>query len=97
MSGLYGDEDFIASLGSTAPDETPCALEWSAIEQTFVIGGVHPPESRTTGQGTGQTTPFISFLGKGPLTMNVDTLHAALGILFTAVWLIVGQILVGGR
>ncbi|TWU22173.1 hypothetical protein Pla52o_32270 [Novipirellula galeiformis] len=29
--------------------------------------------------------------------MNVDTLHAALGITFTAVWLVVGQILVGSR
>lgn len=29
--------------------------------------------------------------------MNVDTIHAAFGILFTAVWLIVGQILVTGR
>ena len=29
--------------------------------------------------------------------MNVDTLHAALGLAFTAVWLLVGQILVAGR
>jgi len=29
--------------------------------------------------------------------MNVDTLHTALGLAFTAVWLLVGQILVGGR
>lgn len=29
--------------------------------------------------------------------MNVDTLHAALGLAFTAIWLLVGQILVAGR
>jgi hypothetical protein len=29
--------------------------------------------------------------------MSVDTLHATLGIVFTCIWLIVGQILVGGR
>ncbi len=29
--------------------------------------------------------------------MNADTLHAALGVAFTAVWLFVGQILVGNR
>lgn len=29
--------------------------------------------------------------------MPVDTLHAALGIAFTCVWLIVGQILVASR
>ena len=29
--------------------------------------------------------------------MNVDTMHAALGLTFTAVWLFVGQILVGSR
>ncbi len=29
--------------------------------------------------------------------MSVDTVHAILGITFTCVWLIVGQILVGGR
>ncbi len=29
--------------------------------------------------------------------MNVDAIHAALGIAFTAIWLLVGQILVGGR
>ncbi|TWT79894.1 hypothetical protein CA13_13020 [Planctomycetes bacterium CA13] len=29
--------------------------------------------------------------------MNVDTLHATLGILFTAVWILVGQILVTAR
>lgn len=29
--------------------------------------------------------------------MNVDTIHAALGLTFTAVWLLVGQILVASR
>jgi len=29
--------------------------------------------------------------------MPVDTVHATLGIVFTFVWLIVGQILVGSR
>ena len=29
--------------------------------------------------------------------MSVDSLHAALGIVFTVVWLLVGQILVDGR
>ena len=29
--------------------------------------------------------------------MSVDTLHAALGLTFTAVWLFVGQILVASR
>jgi hypothetical protein len=29
--------------------------------------------------------------------MNVDALHAALGIAFTAIWLLVGQILVSSR
>lgn len=29
--------------------------------------------------------------------INADTIHAALGVVFTAVWLLVGQILVGGR
>ncbi len=29
--------------------------------------------------------------------MNVDTMHTALGLIFTAVWLLVGQILVGNR
>lgn len=29
--------------------------------------------------------------------MNADTIHAALGLTFTAVWLFVGQILVGNR
>ena len=29
--------------------------------------------------------------------MNADAIHAALGVAFTAVWLIVGQILVGNR
>jgi hypothetical protein len=29
--------------------------------------------------------------------MNADALHTALGIAFTAVWLLVGQILVAGR
>jgi hypothetical protein len=29
--------------------------------------------------------------------MNADTMHAALGVLFTAIWLFVGQIFVGNR
>ena len=29
--------------------------------------------------------------------IGVDALHAAFGVIFTAVWLLVGQILVGGR
>ena len=29
--------------------------------------------------------------------MNIDTLHAALGVAFTFVWLAAGQILVGNR
>ena len=29
--------------------------------------------------------------------MNVDAMHAALGLTFTFVWLLVGQILVGNR
>ncbi|KAA1262567.1 hypothetical protein LF1_51340 [Rubripirellula obstinata] len=29
--------------------------------------------------------------------MNVDAMHAALGLSFTFVWLLVGQILVGNR
>jgi len=29
--------------------------------------------------------------------MNADAIHAALGLAFTAVWLLVGQILVGNR
>ena len=29
--------------------------------------------------------------------MNVDAMHAALGVAFTFVWLFVGQILVGNR
>lgn len=29
--------------------------------------------------------------------ISADALHAALGLTFTAVWLLVGQILVGGR
>lgn len=29
--------------------------------------------------------------------MSVDALHAALGVLFTFVWLLVGQIIVGSR
>jgi hypothetical protein len=29
--------------------------------------------------------------------MNVDTIHAALGLTFTAVWLMVGQILVASK
>ena len=29
--------------------------------------------------------------------MNADAIHAALGVAFTAVWLIVGQIVVGNR
>ncbi len=29
--------------------------------------------------------------------MPVDTIHATLGIVFTFIWLIVGQILVGSR
>ena len=29
--------------------------------------------------------------------MSADLLHTTLGLVFTAVWLLVGQILVGGR
>lgn len=29
--------------------------------------------------------------------MNADAIHTALGLTFTAVWLIVGQIIVGSR
>ena len=29
--------------------------------------------------------------------MNADTIHTALGLVFTLVWLFVGQILVGSR
>jgi hypothetical protein len=29
--------------------------------------------------------------------MNVDAIHATLGLTFTAIWLLVGQILVGNR
>ncbi len=29
--------------------------------------------------------------------LTVDTLHTALGIAFTAVWLLVGQIVIGSR
>lgn len=29
--------------------------------------------------------------------MNVDAIHAALGLIFTFVWLVVGQIIVGNR
>lgn len=29
--------------------------------------------------------------------MSVEALHAALGVTFTFVWLLVGQIIVGGR
>lgn len=29
--------------------------------------------------------------------MNADAIHAALGLTFTAIWLLVGQILVGNR
>jgi hypothetical protein len=29
--------------------------------------------------------------------MNADAIHAALGLTFTAIWLLVGQILVGSR
>ncbi len=29
--------------------------------------------------------------------MNVDAIHTALGLAFTAVWLLVGQIIVGSR
>ncbi len=29
--------------------------------------------------------------------MNIDAIHAALGITFTAIWLLVGQILVASR
>lgn len=29
--------------------------------------------------------------------MNVDAVHAAFGFAFTLVWLLVGQIMVGGR
>jgi hypothetical protein len=29
--------------------------------------------------------------------MNADTIHTALGIAFTAIWLIVGQIVIGSR
>jgi hypothetical protein len=32
-----------------------------------------------------------------PEVMNVDAIHAALGVAFTAVWLLVGQIVVGSR
>ncbi|WP_261340350.1 hypothetical protein [Novipirellula maiorica] len=39
----------------------------------------------------------VHLLSKGSPPMNADTLHAALGITFTAVWLVVGQILVGSR
>ena len=47
------------------------------------------------GQGTGLVSS-VHLLHSGS-NMNVDTLHAALGIAFTAVWLLVGQILVAGR
>lgn len=29
--------------------------------------------------------------------MNADAIHTALGLVFTAVWLLVGQIVVGSR
>ncbi len=29
--------------------------------------------------------------------MNIDAIHATLGLVFTAVWLLVGQIIVGSR
>lgn len=29
--------------------------------------------------------------------MNADTIHTALGVIFTFIWLFVGQILVGSR
>jgi hypothetical protein len=40
------------------------------------------------------TIPFA----QRPTTMfNADTVHTALGLIFTAVWLMVGQILIGSR
>src|SRR6056297_2266621 len=44
-----------------------------------------------TGHGTGRPPPFHFLKAR---IMNADTLHAALGLTFTFVWLLVGQILV---
>lgn len=50
---------------------------------------------RCSGQGNG---PFVrSLLIPEVSIMNVDAFHAAFGLTFTFVWLIVGQIIVDGR
>ena len=46
------------------------------------------------GQGTGR---YHRSPSSRPKNMNADAIHAALGLAFTAVWLLVGQILVGNR
>ena len=46
------------------------------------------------GQGTGHSDCSNSYVGSD---MNADTIHTALGLVFTLVWLFVGQILVGSR
>lgn len=39
----------------------------------------------------------VSLFNGRPTAMNADAVHAALGLTFTFVWLMVGQILVGNR
>jgi hypothetical protein len=47
-----------------------------------------------SGHGTGQADPFPLFEAR---QMNADAIHTALGLAFTAIWLLVGQIIVGSR
>ena len=46
------------------------------------------------GQGSGR---HVRRLPAPPAALNVDAIHTALGLLFTTVWLLVGQILVANR
>jgi len=53
--------------------------------------------SRPSGKAREQAKPPDSLSCRQAIPMSVDALHAALGVLFTFVWLLVGQIIVGSR
>ena len=63
-------------------------------EACFQTATANSARTDDLGHGTGHRLPFPLIEAQ---MMNADAIHAALGLTFTAIWLLVGQILVGNR
>lgn len=81
--------------------QNPCESSWGSADYYLSAGigafkqPLRPIFRSDFGPGNGPKLPFPFCWAQK--NMNADTLHAALGVAFTAIWLIVGQILVGNR